>query len=311
MQSKTKATITLFALSAILSELLSGSSPATHFFNPLFLVLQLLTYGIPALVMREMAVRWKLGISGIFILALGYGIFNEGLVARTFFSQDGTLFSDGYGFYYGLNFPWIGFAAVWHSLHAILFPILLTYFLYPETANQPWIASNRKIKILFALAALESIVIYFTPKGAFPTSLFFIFWLAIFAFAWLSKKFTAPIKLYAQNFSKKPFFLGFITVLPLYVVLIAITKTRTPLLGYFLVLTFLVWIFWWLLKKKQWDSVPLLIVFIAGDYIATGIFAIIGRGGAPEIILTSAVISIWLLALVKRVKRNSQNLVTS
>lgn len=36
-------------------------------------------YGVAALLIRELAVRWHLGIEGILILGIVFGIYNEGI----------------------------------------------------------------------------------------------------------------------------------------------------------------------------------------------------------------------------------------
>jgi len=296
MRQKIKAVIALGLLSPVLAELLSGSAPASVFFDPFFFVLQVVSYGIPALIMRELAVKWKLGVSGLFVLGLGYGIFNEGLLANTFFSEDASFFK-GYGFYLGLNLAWVPFAAIWHSLHAILYPTMLVHFLYPDVAQQRWL-SGRMVKLLFVIALLESGLLYFAPHKNFQGTYFFVFWLAIFILAFLSKRFTAPVEYKSLTSYKGAFFLGFFTV-PLYVILIALTKTQLPLFIYWIVLIGLVLVLWRRLKKKEWVTVPALIVFLSGDYIGNGIFAVLGRRSF-EVLLTSIAITSFLLYLVRK-----------
>jgi len=295
VSTKTKAVITLFLLSPILAELLSGSSTFFTFFNPLYFLLQAVSYGIPALVIRELAIRWKLGISGMFILALGYGVFNEGLLAHTFLLPNASFFMD-YGFNFGLNWAWMPFAAIWHSLHSVVYPILITCLFYPSVAEQPWLA-GRTVKILFSIAFLESLVLYFAPHNL--TSIyFFVFWAAIFVFAFISKKLPKPIPHLPLKSSKAVFFLGAATVL-FYFVLIAITKTQTPLIIFWAILIGFVLGLWALLKKKQWTALPAFIVFACGDYVASCLFAILGRRSL-EVILTNVVLITGLLFVVKK-----------
>ncbi len=295
MQKRTKAIVTLSLLSPVLAELLSGSSPALKFFLPWYFLLQWVSYGIPVLIMRELAVKWKLGISGIFILGLGYGIFNEGIITQTFFLKQASFFPF-YGYYFGMHLAWVPFAAVWHSLHSILYPILLTYFLYPEVSKERWL-TDTTVKFLFAFSFLETLVIYFSPHLAAPVY-FFVFWAAIFLLAQISKKYTVQLNYVQSSFSKSTFFAGFATVL-FYFGLIIITKTQATLLIYWLVLAGMVRGTWWLIKVKQWAAMPAIIVFVAGDYVANSIFAVVGRH-TMDVLLTSIIISAWLIYIARK-----------
>jgi hypothetical protein len=303
MKPKTKAILVLFFLSPILAELLSGSSPARTFFNPPFFLLQIISYGIPALVVREIAIRWNLRFSGMFVLAIGYGIFNEGLLAGTFFLVNASFFQS-YGYYLGLNFAWIPFAAVWHSLHSIVYPILITSALFPSVAKEPWL-SSRTTKILFALAALETGLLYFSQHSR-PQGYFLILWFAIIILALIAKKYSGNLEFKPNKFSLGALAAGFLTV-ALYFVLIAITKTQITIFVYWIILIIFVKAFWWLIKKNHWHTMPLLISFAAGDYIGNGVFAIIGRGALPEVLATSIAVSAVLLYVAKKAASQSMS----
>jgi len=275
--------------------LLSGASPASKFFYPPYFILQVISYGIPALIMRELAVRWKLGLSGIFILGLGYGIFNEGLLARTFFLETPSFFPE-YAYYGGINFAWASFAAIWHSLHAILYPIVLAHLLYPKSSKEQWF-SNKTTCILLIVSILESTFLYF-GSGNSNISSFIILWLAILIFAAISRKFTNPISEGRPKFSKSAFLLGVVTV-PLYLVLIVITKTSLPFLIYLVILVAFIRGVWWLIQKKRLNPLPIFSSFIIGDYAANGLWAVVGRQ-SMEVILINIIIISGLWYIIKR-----------
>ena len=71
-----KPILTLVVIVPFLTELLSGNFTLSRFFIPPVFIAFIIAYGLAALLIRELAVKWKLGIEGIFILGLAYGIYN-------------------------------------------------------------------------------------------------------------------------------------------------------------------------------------------------------------------------------------------
>jgi hypothetical protein len=138
-----KPLITLLLITPILTELLTNNISVFHFFKPkLFFILIVLVYG-PALLLRELAVRWNLSLAGYILLGLVYGIYNEGLVAKTFFQSNiaNTAF-DNYGMVWHINLTWAAVIIVFHAFYAFLFPLLIVYNIFPKLAFTPWI--NKK-----------------------------------------------------------------------------------------------------------------------------------------------------------------------
>ncbi|MES2776031.1 MAG: hypothetical protein V4722_17775 [Bacteroidota bacterium] len=120
-----KPALLLLFITPVLTELLANNIPAKELFRPkLFLMLATLVYG-PVLLLRELALRWNLRLAGYIVLGLVYGIYNEGLLGKTFFQQQiaNTTFVD-YGFVGGTNLPWAAVISVFHAFYAFLFPIL-------------------------------------------------------------------------------------------------------------------------------------------------------------------------------------------
>ena len=74
---------TLLALATVIPELFTGSTPLVGFLNPGLFFFLFLGYGVAILLVRELAVRCRSGILGLFFLGLAYSIFNEGLLAKT------------------------------------------------------------------------------------------------------------------------------------------------------------------------------------------------------------------------------------
>ena len=82
-----------------LAEVLSQNVALLTFVQPVPFLLVTLTYGVPVLVIRELAVARKLNDAGLILLGLAYGILNEGVLAKTLTLSDGPPLQDfaGYG----------------------------------------------------------------------------------------------------------------------------------------------------------------------------------------------------------------------
>ena len=89
------------------------------FFSELLILL--IIYGCAVLLIRELSVRWRLGLIGIFILGLAYGFYNEGIVTKTLLlSKTIPMNNFIYPTKFGINWAWALFINVWHALHAVL-----------------------------------------------------------------------------------------------------------------------------------------------------------------------------------------------
>ncbi|TDD22691.1 hypothetical protein [Nonomuraea diastatica] len=132
----------LMVLSPLLAEVFSGSMPATDFFQPgMFFPFTVFVYGLPILVLREVATRTKTGLLGLWCLGMVYGLYNEGLISETLFHPLDPA-NDAYGtlgVVAGLRIPWILYILPWHGLFSLLTPVLLTHLLFPKQADQPWL----------------------------------------------------------------------------------------------------------------------------------------------------------------------------
>ena len=134
MRAHWKPVLSLLLLAPFLTELLSGNLPASQFFQPqVYVFLATVGYGFPILLLREFAVRRRLGLAGLFMLGLVYGIFNEGILARTFYLASNVPIKtfDGYGYVFGVAIPWAITISIWHALHSFVYPIVaVSYFFH-------------------------------------------------------------------------------------------------------------------------------------------------------------------------------------
>jgi hypothetical protein len=168
-----KPILLLLLITPIFTELLTNNIPFHILFRTkLFLTLALLVYG-PILLLRELAVRWNLRLGGHILLGLCYGIYNEGLFAKTFFKSkiDNTSFID-YGFAWNINFTWAAVIIVFHAFYAFLFPLLIVYNIFPKAATTPWV--NKKWWISISVVSVVYISYKFLKNPSPVTPLHFV-----------------------------------------------------------------------------------------------------------------------------------------
>src|ERR1039457_6572743 len=166
MRSHWKPIVALLLLTPFLTELLSGSLPAPKFFQPqVFLFLATVGYGFPILLLREFPVRHRLGILGLLALGLVYGIFNEGIIAKTFYLAANVPVRnfDGYGYAGGIAIPWAITISTWHALHSFLYPVVAIYYVFPAHRESPWL--NWKGISLLAIPTVVLGTLIFFSQG--------------------------------------------------------------------------------------------------------------------------------------------------
>src|SRR6266699_1010025 len=114
-----KPVLLLRVLSPFLAEVISGGTPVTVFFLPwVFFPYVIFLYGIPVLILREVAARRKFGLLGLWCLGLIYALYNEGLFAQTlFYPHHAPLdtFST-YGLVANVRIPFALWISFWHGL---------------------------------------------------------------------------------------------------------------------------------------------------------------------------------------------------
>lgn len=146
----------LYFLAPVCGELLSGSAPPVEFFNPLGFITLCLLYGGGAVLVREVAFRWKKGWVAILVLGAAYGIIEEGLMVKSFFDPGwmdlGVLGS--YGRWLGVNWVWSVELTIYHAIFSIGIPILITTLLFPSRRNDAWV-SRGWLLIIFILFVMD------------------------------------------------------------------------------------------------------------------------------------------------------------
>ena len=160
-----KPILLLFFLSPIIGEGLSGSTPPLAFLNPAVTLLLACLYGSGALLVRDYARRWQKGWRSILVLGAAYGIVEEGIMVRSFFSPTwkdlGVLGT--YGRWLGTNWVWAEWLMIYHAIFSITIPIFLVELTFPESKTRIWL-SKRMRTVFHGLLVLSITLGFF----AFP-----------------------------------------------------------------------------------------------------------------------------------------------
>jgi hypothetical protein len=297
--------ILLVLITPFLTELLSSNIPASLFFRPQVFLSLILIYGLPVLVIRDLACRWNLGLLGILCLGLAYGIFNEGVCAKTILMTENVPMPafDGYDFL-TFNIAWSTLIIPWHALHSVLYPILIVSFFYPQNIKKFWLSMPFLTAICLLFTLMGVWMFFNTPRfNAMPLYLpvFAALTAVMIAASRLLPKKPELQKASVQKASVFPAVLGFIFYL-MYVPGLAILASKnlsTLILVIYAVLVSA--IFYLILKFKKWLTIPDLTSFGFGDYCAVAFTAgLTGwfKKGSLEIAVTSILFMIIFVILI-------------
>jgi hypothetical protein len=147
--------LALWLIAPVFGEMVSGSTPLNEYINPLNILLQGMLYGSGALLIREMLLRWGKSWRGLLWLGAAYGIFEEGLMVRSFFDPNwpdlGIL--GVYGRVAGVNWVWTEHLIIFHMLISVAASIVFVEILYPDRRAERWIGPRGLAWNIIALAA--------------------------------------------------------------------------------------------------------------------------------------------------------------
>ncbi len=196
MQTKTKVLLALLFLPGIIAEVISTNMPVYNLLNPASVFLMVLVYGCGTLLIREAKVRWKMQWS-VVLLAIAYGIFEEGLVTQAFFNpywfDPGAL--SGNWVFFGVQWGWTITLLAFHASISTLIPIYMIGRLWPEWKNKPLLGNlGTTLALLGAIAGIGiGMRVFAGPqvKGGFfaPLELLFGSAVIIAAFILLARRF--------------------------------------------------------------------------------------------------------------------------
>lgn len=174
--------LALWFLTPILAELLSGSTPLNEYLNPFIVLIFGMLYGSGAILIRELVLHWKKGWFSLLLLGMAYGIYEEGLMVRSFFDPNWVdLGNLGiYGRVFGVNWIWSEHLTIFHALLSIAASIAFVEMLYPDKRGESWIGPRGLLWNVLAFAASLTIGALLNPYDA-PDAWLGMCWLAIAA----------------------------------------------------------------------------------------------------------------------------------
>jgi len=191
---RNRPALALFLLAPVFGELFSGSSPLNEFINPLAFITLAMLYGSGAVLARELRVRWHQGWLALLLLGMAYGIFEEGLMVRSFFDPGWVdLGSLGvYGRALGVNWLWAYHLTVFHAVISILASVTVAEALYPRQRTEAWVTGRKTWRLLWLLLLLtlplgQALTPYDAPDGWLLAS-----WMTIFALMALARRLPSP-----------------------------------------------------------------------------------------------------------------------
>jgi hypothetical protein len=133
--------LALWLIAPVFGEMVSGSTPLNEYISPLNILLQGMLYGSGAVLIRELLVRWGRSWRGLLLLGAAYGIFEEGLMVRSFFDPHWPdLEKLGvYGRAAGVNWVWTEHLIIFHMLVSVAASIVFVEVLYPGRRTESWL----------------------------------------------------------------------------------------------------------------------------------------------------------------------------
>jgi len=305
----TRAGLFLLVAPGFLAEVLSQNVPLLVYLQPATLVLGSLAYGVPVLLIRELSVARRLNPLGLCLLGLGYGILNEGVLAKTLTQASGAPLYGfaGYGQTGALQVGWTMFMVPWHALHSVLYPILLACWLFPSTASRRWFATGPGRVLLYVLvlilAALYGQYFLTAPPDAVP--MFAVYAVATVALAAIALLYcvtgAAPASGEPRRPSRRPALLGGATVV--FYLASFWMPGHVPFALFALVTLASIVAAATAMKRAAWRPLPDLLLFGLGDYIAFCVLAAvlaIAGGGDPWQAAAAGVIFVVLFAYLVR-----------
>lgn len=146
------------ALSPVVAELLTATTPPRAFADPLPALCRFLLYGCGVLVVHELAIGWRRGWPAVMFLGLAFGTVVEGLVSRSLFTTEWLLIGllGDYGHWLGINWHFTLLMLVFHAVYSIALPLLLAELVWPASRGRTWLdpAATQMLLTGFIAAAL-------------------------------------------------------------------------------------------------------------------------------------------------------------
>ncbi len=314
-----KQILLLVLLSSVLPELFTGSSSIALFLNPGHLAILLVGYGLAVLLIREISVRNNLSFKGIYFLGIAFGIFNEGFLAKTLIkvTELPSPQYNYYGYFLGVSFPFTIAISFWHALASVLIPILIVYWLYPESSKVPWLGKKLTVGLTIALLIFGSLSLLgesIVKGNALQLIVLLLLMLILF---YISKHLNHNNEQeeVSNKISLKPVWLGMSTFFPYFLVLNYIAGVKLSLFIFFIIFALIIGTYFQILKRNGWLTLKGLLLFGIGVYlqnIILGVFlGLMFPATIIERVITSIVSIFILIWFAKKVSRSTNYVIAN
>ena len=154
------AVLTLYFLSPIIAELLTGGTPPLMWNNVGGIILTTGLYGSGAILARELVRRRGLGWGHLALLGAAYGILEEGMAYQSWFNPRWIDPPDAARLF---QVNWM-LALVFTTIHvtlSIMSSVIIAEALFPRQAERPWLGKKGFIGLTLWLGLVAS-VLFFT-----------------------------------------------------------------------------------------------------------------------------------------------------
>ncbi len=309
----TRAALFLLIAAGPLAEVLSQNVPLSTYLQPIPFLLVSVTYGVPVLLIRELAVARKLDDVGVALLGLAYGILNEGVLAKTLTQPGGAPLGEfaGYGQVGALQGGWAIFIVFWHSLHSVLYPILVSRWLFPAAADRRWFASGRARWLLYVLLIVVTGLysLYFLNPVRNEVDVFVIYVVATAGLVGIALRFCkvrrTPPAAHPARPSPTPVLLG--GCMLSYYVFQFWAPGRIPFAGYLAVSLVVIGFLMAAMLRARCRPLSDLLLFGIGDYLTFSVFSsllyVISGRNPLQAAIAGAMFVAFFLYLLRAVRR--------
>jgi len=273
-----RAALFLLLATGPLAEVLSENVQLLTLLQPLPFFLVTITYGVPVLLIRELAIARRLNTLGLALLGLAYGILNEGVLAKTLTQPGGAPLDAfaGYGQIGMLQGGWTIFMVVWHAPHSVLYPILMCHWLFPAAADRRWFAAGRArwLLPLLLLIVVGLYALYFLNPVRSDTGMFIIYAVATLALFGIALRFcdargASPIAI--RKTTPAPALVGCGMIL--FYVFQLWSPGRIPFVVYLAASGVIILLLINRMRRAGWRPLPHLLLFGLGDDLTFALFS--------------------------------------
>jgi hypothetical protein len=133
--------LTLLFVAPVVAELVgSGNLPTLYFLNPFIVLLFCAIYGPPALLLRELWVRGRVGWPSMLLLGFAFAALDEGVVANTWFKPHALEMSASVlGRAHGVNWNLVANLTIFHTFVSMFIAITLVQLWFGTRSPGPWL----------------------------------------------------------------------------------------------------------------------------------------------------------------------------